>query len=696
MLYQKTQTRPNTTYNKKPSWFSYLLVAGLFVSPTFQANANLHNPSATGLALSESPYSEQRERYQQAMNAFRSGNYSEFTRLSRKLKDYPLYPYLVYRSLNHNLERQKPEILMQFMQSQDESVVGDWMRTKLISHYANTHEWQALIDVYRPGFGIDDECRYLRALINTGKGELAYPRIQTLWLSPSSRPDSCDPVFSQWEKQGLRTTDMVWQRFRLAIMDNNHQLAVFIARALEGDDATTAQLWIKLHRNPQAYTLDDLKKIKHPQQESMLVHWLKRLSSRDLDKAIAYYHKLKSEDISEAHIAELTRRIGLKMARRHIPDASIWLARIPDTHVDKAVSEWRIRTAIRQGDWSMVTHYIGELSQNEQGEHRWQFWWAYANEEMGNSNDALGIYQYLSTQRSYYGFLAADRLGTDYDFEDRPLSPDEKTMAYVRQQPETRRALEFFLMNKLMPARREWHHLINRLDTQQKLAASKLAQLWGWHDRAIVTMGKTRYRDDIELRFPLHYNEKVKNWSAQHKVDPAWTYAIIRRESAFITDARSSVGAVGLMQLMPNTARHTAKYLKINYTGTDSLLASNTNIQLGTGYLGQMLQKLDQQVLATAAYNAGPHRVAAWLPEDRDMDAMRWIETIPFTETREYVSNVLAYMVIYEHRMQRNITRLSQRMPPVPAKNAPAVAQSQPQSTDQASRQATPHGKDQS
>ncbi len=689
-MQKQRHTRLIKTLTKKSGYFAYLLITGLLSTPALSvANASLSNPYATDIAISDSAFGRQREHYLQAMKAYKEANYREFSRLSLKLKDYPLYPYLEYRSLNSRLSSQPAETLTEFLQQYDGAVVADWMRSKLINHYARQEQWQQLIDVYRPGYGADDECHYLNALINTGQSTLAYPRIQNLWLSPRSRPKSCDPVFDQWEKQGLKTTELVWQRFRLALSDGNTRLSAYLLKSLPAADATVARHWLKLHRRPENFTLNELTKLKHAQRDEMLVHWLKRLCSRDLNQAISYYHQLSKSRLGDNHKAELTRRIGLKLAWRHMPDAGIWLARVPASHADRQVKEWRIRTAIRQGDWSLVNRYINELANDEQSEHRWQFWWAYANEELGNSNDALGIYQYLAGKRSYYGFLAADRLGQDYEFEDRPLEPEDKTMAFVRQQPETSRALEFFLLNELQPARREWHRLISRINTEQKLAASKLAQLWGWHDRAIITMGKTRYRDDIELRFPLHHEDKVQAWSSQHNIDPAWTYAIIRRESAFITDARSPVGAVGLMQLMPNTARHTARFLKISYAGSRSLLTSNINIRLGTGYLGRMLEELNQQVLATAAYNAGPHRVEAWLPEHRAMNAMRWVETIPFTETREYVSNVLAYMAIYEHRMQRNITRLSDRMPPVPAKNAPAVAQNPPGKTDQASRHST-------
>ena len=233
------------------------------------------------------------------------------------------------------------------------------------------------------------------------------------------------------------------------------------------------------------------------------------------------------------------------------------------------------------------------------------------------------------------------------------------------------------MLGKTIEARREWSQLSNELDETGKLAASKLAQIWGWYDRAIITMGKTAYRDDIDLRFPILLQEEVNIWSAKHSVEPALTYAIIRRESAFMIDARSPVGATGLMQLMPATARSVAKQLRISYQGTQDLLITDTNIRLGTGYLGQILKDLDDQpALAAAAYNAGPHRVRSWRP-DQPMEAVRWIETIPFTETREYVSNVLAYTVIYQRKLENSYTRLTDRMPVVAPRNPGANAQAQ-------------------
>ncbi len=233
------------------------------------------------------------------------------------------------------------------------------------------------------------------------------------------------------------------------------------------------------------------------------------------------------------------------------------------------------------------------------------------------------------------------------------------------------RKRELYKLNKILDARREWLQLTETLSTRQKLAAARLAQQWDWHDRAIVTMGQTDYRDDIALRFPMPLKEMVEHYSEKQQIDPALTYAVIRRESAFMADARSSVGALGLMQIMPGTAKRVARFMNLPYGGKYSLLSADTNLNLGTSYLSQMLKRLDSQpVLATAAYNAGPNRVLDWLPQNEPLEAVRWIETIPFTETREYVSNVLTYAVIYQHRMAQAYTRLTQNMPPVQPRNS--------------------------
>lgn len=666
---------------RKNLWLPLLLLPGLLSN----AYASPENASITSAlpASSLSPITlvaqklqnelilaEQRKRYLKAEKAFANGQLGKFKRITASLENYPLQPYLEYKGLTRRPASLSRQQITGFLQNHDDTIIGDRFRLKMVKQAAKTQSWQALLDIYRPGYGVTTECHYLKALIKTGQASLAVPAIENIWLSGKTQPKTCDYAFRYWETAGLKTPQMVWQRFKIAMSTSNRSLAAFLIKSMPARDAAIARTWLKVHKKPDLITSRAVLNLRHPDMSTILMYGLKRMGYKDIDKTINVYQQLNDYPFTTEQHAQIIRRIGLKLAREHMPDANIWLNRVPEEHSNTAVKEWRIRTAIRQGDWSFVLKGISQLHIEEQANYRWQYWWAYANEQLGNSNDALGIYQYLADKRSYYGFLAADHLNQSYAFEDKPVEPSYELLKYIESKPETLRAREFYQLGQFVNARREWHRLINQIDDVEKLAASKIAQSWNWHDRAIVTMGKTRYRDDIVLRFPLHFVNKVRNWSTKHNIEPAWTYAIIRRESAFVQDARSPVGAMGLMQLMPNTARHVARQLKIRYQGRHSLLASNTNIRLGTSYLESMLDKLDSQhVLATAAYNAGPHRVEKWLPEHHNMDAIRWIETIPFTETREYVSNVLAYMVIYEHRMASKITRLSQRMPQVQAKN---------------------------
>ena len=208
-------------------------------------------------------------------------------------------------------------------------------------------------------------------------------------------------------------------------------------------------------------------------------------------------------------------------------------------------------------------------------------------------------------------------------------------------------AFEFYYIGRYIEARREWRYWLSQLNYREKLVAAKLANENGWFDRAIFTLAQVGYLDDVELRFPKAFDKKINKHAQQQEINPAWAFAIARRESSFMTDARSPVGAKGLMQLMPNTA----KQLKRGSVSRRYLYNADNNIQLGTKYLRKLLDKnKGNQILATASYNAGPYRVKKWLQNTSAMPADIWIETIPFRETRNYVKSVLAYQEIYQHQ----------------------------------------------
>ena len=272
----------------------------------------------------------------------------------------------------------------------------------------------------------------------------------------------------------------------------------------------------------------------------------------------------------------------------------------------------------------------------------------------------------LAGERSYYGFLAADHLQRPYQMNDSRVPYEKEQLESVEQIQGIVRARELYLAGKHLDARREWYHTTASLPEHELKLAALLAHRWGWHDRAILTASRAGYWSDLTLRFPLPHRKSIFANADQYDLDPALIYGVIRQESAFMKDARSPVGALGLMQLMPQTGKQTARSLKIRYLGSQALLHSDQNIRLGSAYLNKLLKRYNgSPVLAAAAYNAGPHRVSRWLPTGESMDASLWMERIPFKETRHYVRRVLAYATVFEWRLQRPVTRLSQRLPEI-------------------------------
>jgi soluble lytic murein transglycosylase len=318
-------------------------------------------------------------------------------------------------------------------------------------------------------------------------------------------------------------------------------------------------------------------------------------------------------------------------------------------------------------DWPQVVSWIAALPQDERQDESWTYWLARALQGTGDTQAADALYRKTAHERTYYGFLAADRIGSEYHLDHIETPVSAALINEIAGLDAVKRVKELFALGRWGQAHSEWRAATAGMDNTRLQAAAKLAEQEGWHDRAIFTLAQTGYWDDLVLRFPLQHATLVEENAKRHGIDIAWVFAVMRQESAFMSNARSHAGAMGLMQLMPATARSVAKtMLNRKPPRRGELLEPDINIALGSAYLKQMKGELgDSAVLATAAYNAGPHRVTRWLPE-RTLPADIWIELVPFDETRGYLRRVLAYTVIYEKRMGKTPTRLNERLHPVP------------------------------
>lgn len=647
-----------------------LLLLFTFNTPSLAKVSSPTNSTTTSPTIT-TILDQQRVLYKQALESHKKKQYRKFNQIKNQLTHYPLYPYLQFKYLNRNLNQSHYIQISEFLDRYADSPVSTQLRARLLHKLAAKKQWKGFLQFYQPQSSASLECTYLKALHKEGFELPAFQQAPRLWLVGKSQHKHCDYIFKKFEQAELLTDDLIWQRIELAMKNNHPALAKFLAKKLNPTDARWVKLWVRTHYKPQRLYKAALLNTKHIKRANIVTHGIKRLARRNPEAAIELMSFIKNKTgLHYHHEVELYKKIGLSMARRHHPDAELWLNKIPDPFITRYVRQWKIQGGIRNADWHKVIRQVESLPVVERQKIRWQFWWAYAHKQLDHKIDAEETLKRLATKRDYYGFLAADLLNLPYQFENSPITVNANQVAEISALKPVQRSRELHFMNQLVQARREWNIAIRGFNDEQLLTAAKIVHHWGWHDRAIAAIGMTKNLNDIEVRFPLVYKDIIDDYSNRSDIDSSLTYAIIRRESIFIADAKSSKGALGLMQLLPGTARYTARTIKTRYQGKRQLIKTRPNILLGTQYLKLLLGKHQQQtVLATAAYNAGPRNVKKWLPDDEPMDAIRWIESIPFKETREYVTNVLAYKIIYQHRMgYENKTLITQLMPPVPAR----------------------------
>lgn len=592
-----------------------------------------------------------------------------WARLQRDLGDYPLFPYVELAGLRAKWPHVAATEMTTFLDRYEGEPVTFRLKGRWLRRLAGRGEWRKFLALYSGGKSVDLKCHHARAMLETGDEHGAFSAAERLWLSGKSQPKECDPVFAVWLKSDRFSEALAWERIGLAMARGNVRLARYLERFLEPGDRPLVAAWRKVHKNPQRVAT--MKLGGDPSRvEEILGHGLERWARRDPDGAARALGKVTSRaELGATARAKVARRIGLAFASQHDPQAIEWFRRVDSAHSDVHMLGWRIAAAVLHSRWSEVIDGIASMPDEERSRERWRYWRARALEAIGEVDEAREDFESLAQERDYYGFLAADRLDTPYRFDHRPLDVSGETIERVAAMPGLRRALEFLQLERRVDARREWNALIQDLGDEELKAASWIARCRAWYGRAILTIARTPERDDLDLRFPVLYRNIVESASSRRNLAPATVYAFIRQESAFMPDARSPAGALGLMQIMPRTGRMLMRSAGRKLRNRKQLLIPDLNVDLGTRYIRSLLSKMDGNiVLAMASYNAGPHRVRSWLPAEGVVEAAAWIDNIPFTETRRYVRRVLAYSAIYEHHLGRQPTRLNRRMRPVPTR----------------------------
>lgn len=615
---------------------------------------------------------QQRGDYVSAKKALDQKDFGTFRRLLQDLDDYPLVPFLEYEFLRTHLEETSAAVLQSFIERSHQAVISEQLRNSWLRDLARRREWRTFLSVYRPGIkDADLRCSQLQAQINEAgfDDDLDEP-IEALWLVGTNQRAECDPVFAAWKKAGRINPERVWKRIELAMELGQTGLASFLAREYLGPaDQLWVQRWQDMHRKPQQELASFPIASAGAHAQTILRYGMARLARLDPDTAMDTAARLsQDESITAADQEYMRRQVGLRAAWQHHPAALRWLGQLAPAADDPLVRQWRVLAALRTQDWDAALRWLKALTHEELGERRWRYWQARLLAKSGDETGAQIIFRDLAGLRDYYGFLAADQIDHPYTMGHTALEPHPDEIQALGERLDITMAKELYRVRDTASARRQWAWATRNMDETELRVAAALAHRWQWHDRAIVTVAQAGYWDDLELRFPLLHRDLIETASSSQHLNPAWIFGVVRQESAFVTDARSPAGALGLMQVMPDTARAVGRELNLKIGSTQDMLQAGNNIRLGSRYLRTVLDKHGgNPVLATASYNAGPRRVLEWLPEYGTLDADVWVETIPFTETRSFVKNVLAFSAVYDYRLGKKPTRLRERMPAVAA-----------------------------
>ena len=626
----------------------------------------------------------QRQTFLAAEKAVKKGNLKLARQLKASLKTYPLYPYLEYELLKKTLSSQSNKAVQEFLDQYQDMPLANYLRKRWLNQLAGEKRWRDYVAFYQPQKDIERQCHYLNALISTGKKAEAFDLVEPLWLHGKSRPKACDPVFAAWKKSPHFNTDLVWRRIELTMDKGEIKLARYLGKHLPATDKPWLERWIKAHKNPHSVLRDSQFKHSHKYKNKILAHAVKREIRNSVFGALDLWQQVqKRHQFDELEAHTMNRKLAFWLMRREDNAAAYdFVASVDPCSHDIKLQETRLRAGLLRQDWPRVLTWLDRLPAEEQASERWQYWRARALQEQGDDQAADKIFRQLAESRSYYGFSAADHVSLPYRFAPAKTPIDQAVSDAIKQSAAVARIEELIALDRMLAAKREWYMFTRDMQEEELMAAALLAKTWDWHDQAIFTLARSDYWDDLELRFPLEHQQPVKKQAKRTRLDPSWVYGVIRQESAFNAAVRSHAGALGLMQLMPATARFVSRnLLKQKPPKTSQLKIPEKNILLGTTYLRHVLDKLQQNpVLATAAYNAGPHRVNRWLPQ-RQLPADIWVELIPFRETRQYVKRVFTYASIYDHRLDRKLTRISERMPPIRGTEQVAAARSNTSTT---------------
>ena len=617
----------------------FFILLLIFIMPT----------SAAQLPVGEEELKSLRSKFLQAEASKWDVNWPSYQEKIDELKPYPLMPYFKLSQLKKNLRIKNEAQIAEFLETYNNTALEWSLRKPWLAYLLKYKKKQRFLRYYKHTENKQFYCSQLQFKLDSKVAkEQVLPLVEEIWLTGKSLPKECDKLLALWTKKGYRTNELVWQRALLAQSNRQYILVKYLLKLLPQKEQYLVEQWKKIKRDPKLVSNEKKFPKLNKQETLIIIDGINRLVWKDGLLALSAFEKYNQQGrFSDADKEKILRKLVIAISKSDDPAAQHWYQNIERKYISDGAIQWRLAQTLEEQNFTQAISEITALGKEQQQKRQWQYWLARAKHNTGEQTNAENIYNELAKQRSFYGFLAAAKIGDKSLLNHQPISIPEHQISKLNNDITGQRALELYRLKRYSEARREWGYWMQQLSEKEQIAAAKWAHLHGWYDRAIYSLSQVGALNDIDVRFPMPFADEFSQSAIKYKVDPAWAYAIARKESIFMSDATSSVGALGLMQVRPVTAN----YLNSKPLSRWQILDSDNNIDLGVKYLRYLLDKFDGNiVLATAAYNAGPEKVKRWLKSTQPMPADIWIETIPYKETREYVKSVMAFTEIYQQK----------------------------------------------
>lgn len=651
---------PTLTFRFRMKHFSLwlaglaLCAATLFPTPAAMANASKRAPLAASPA--DADFVALRE-------ASLRGDIAEAGRLAARLADYPIPSYVDYYRLYPRLVSAPEGEIRDFLSRHEGTAIADRLRNDWLLLLGRARDWHVFDEqVTRFVLNDDTQVKCYALMSRLAKGDNVAHAARDLLVQPKFYGDACVELIGKLAEEKKFTDTDVWRQVRLAVEVGQPGTA----RRIAAFTNVNAKLIPTAIDKPSA-VIERGTAAGRASREVFLIA-LGRVARDGHEKGVRALEKvLPRLNAEEQAIA--WSQIALQASLALAKEAPAYWRRTWDVPLSQDGYQWRARAALRAGDWGMLTRAIETMPRELQKDPAWVYWRGRAAAAQGRPEEAQRQFQQLAGQPHFYGLLSNEELGLPIAPLRKPVPATADEIAEVAANPGLRNALKFYELDLRFEGNREWNWQLRRLGERQLLAAAEFARQSDALDRMVASADRAKTEIDMSHRYPAPHDDIMHVTTQSIGLDKAWVYGLIRQESRFIKSARSVVGASGLMQVMPSTANYVAKKIGMTGFSLSGLNDTRTNITLGTQYLNMVLANLGgSQTLATAAYNAGPGRPRLWRSSlERPVEGAIFAETIPFSETRGYVKNVLAnatwYAAHFENRPQSLKSRLGMVAP---------------------------------